>query len=114
MPMSAVDPDSKLDRRQAEADDMGGEIDARGFQFLAERAGVGLAGLDAVGDEDHQRPVAIRSSGQDASGLERHADTECVVRRARALAARPPAYDTSIPHSREISRTALPSPLRTP
>ena len=39
-------------RRQAKAEDMGGEIDAGLLELLAERTGVGLAGLDAVSDEN--------------------------------------------------------------
>ena len=38
--------------RQAEADDMGGEIDAGLFEFRRDRAGIGVAGLEAVGDQD--------------------------------------------------------------
>ena len=42
-------------RRQAEADDMGGKIDALLFQLACERARIGLAGFQPVGDEDDGR-----------------------------------------------------------
>jgi hypothetical protein len=41
--------------REPETDDMHGDVDACRFQCGCDRAGVGLAGLDAVGDQDHRR-----------------------------------------------------------
>ena len=42
---------------EPEADDVDGEIDAGLFEFAGQRAGIGVAGFDAVGDQHHRRLV---------------------------------------------------------
>ena len=56
---------------------------ARDLAIRHQRGGAHQAGFLAIGDENHQRPVAIGASGQHARGLERHAHAERVIGGAR-------------------------------
>ena len=57
---------------------------ARDVAVRDQRGGAHQAGFLAIGDEDHQRPVAIGARGQHARGLERHADAERIIAGARS------------------------------
>jgi hypothetical protein len=57
---------------EPEAHDMSGEVDAGSLELGGERARIGLAALDAVGDEDHRRLVlgVARSSAASRTASE--------------------------------------------